>query len=350
MNKPTIALITDEYGIYSGGRYYIHQVIKAINQLDYNLIVIINKDQPSKEDFKDYGSHQQIIFKDISKVDIEADLYIGTPQAGASMAMKLGKKYVKPSMVMVFDSLPLLKKYYPKDVETEITVKESFFEQIEESDTNLLVLAEANRTSILEDGWLNKREDQIFSLSPCVNEKVMKQVPEQEKEDIIIMTSRMVPRKNFPQAITVLKGLDKKYKLYIISNNLSPEVENTIRSFNLQDRIKLFSHITDLEKFELLKKSKAAINTSFFEGFGMFITEARACGVPIVVNDFPVFREIKKKSKDDGIYLAKRNDDFDFTKILRKALNKEHKPVNYYNFNRFKKEVKDILECLTWHG
>lgn len=347
MKRKTIALITNDFLTYSGGRYYIQEVIKAINQLEYNLIVVTNMDSPAREDFAHLGDHQQIFMKDLRRTDIEADLYIGTPEQGGMRAIELAERYIKPSLVMLFDSLPMMEKYYPEDVKDEVEFKGEFFAKIEQSNTNILVLAESNRISILESGWLGRRPDQIFSLSPCVNEHAMDMASEPEiMADAIIMTSRMVPRKNFPQAVSVLKNINDKYKLYIISNTVSNDIMTIIRNFGLTDRVVFFKTISDVEKFGLLKRCKVAINTSHFEGFGMFVIEARACGVPIVVNDLPVFREIKEMSNDNGIYIAKRGNDANFVRQIKKALSKEHKVVRYYTFSRLKRQTDEIINCL----
>jgi glycosyltransferase involved in cell wall biosynthesis len=50
--------------------------------------------------------------------------------------------------------------------------------------------------------------------------------------------------------------------------------------------------VTDLDYAKTLKSSFALVSASKDEGFGIPLVEAMAHGIPVVVSDIPIFREI----------------------------------------------------------
>jgi len=65
-----------------------------------------------------------------------------------------------------------------------------------------------------------------------------------------------------------------------------------VRRRGIEDRLEILGYLPYEEVFGILKASKVFISTSYEEGWGMTICEALACGIPAVVYDLPVYREI----------------------------------------------------------
>lgn len=60
----------------------------------------------------------------------------------------------------------------------------------------------------------------------------------------------------------------------------------------LEKKVRLIPYVTDGEKDQLMQDALLAVMPSRFEGFGLPPLEAMTHGVPVLVSDIPVFREI----------------------------------------------------------
>ena len=64
------------------------------------------------------------------------------------------------------------------------------------------------------------------------------------------------------------------------------------RELGIEDRIMFTGYISDACKKELYLGAKAVVFPSLYEGFGLPVLEAQAWGVPVILSDMPVFREV----------------------------------------------------------
>jgi glycosyltransferase involved in cell wall biosynthesis len=94
----------------------------------------------------------------------------------------------------------------------------------------------------------------------------------------------------------------------------------------------------------MIFNAKAVINGSIFEGFGMYVAEAIACGVPYVGYDYPTFREIRDFSGAENIYLAKHRNVRDLRVKLKQALDegKYANPSNAFDFERMVERLRHL--------
>jgi glycosyltransferase involved in cell wall biosynthesis len=81
-------------------------------------------------------------------------------------------------------------------------------------------------------------------------------------------------------------------KLVIVGSGPdSYELKRRIKDLNLGENIFFKGPCSDEELFRLMKSSKVFISPSVFEGWGMAIAEAMACGLPVICYDIPAVRE-----------------------------------------------------------
>ena len=73
------------------------------------------------------------------------------------------------------------------------------------------------------------------------------------------------------------------------SNDFEPNYENELRELvselNLSEVVHFQMNVSEFQKIELLKKSRALVLPSAIEGFGIVVIEANACGTPVIVSD-----------------------------------------------------------------
>ena len=67
---------------------------------------------------------------------------------------------------------------------------------------------------------------------------------------------------------------------------------NKIKSLHIEDKVEVKGNVSQHELFQYIKNSQAVILYSRFETFGCVLIEANALGVPVIVSNLPVFKEI----------------------------------------------------------
>jgi glycosyltransferase involved in cell wall biosynthesis len=70
------------------------------------------------------------------------------------------------------------------------------------------------------------------------------------------------------------------------------EIKEKINSSFVKDQIKELGWIDEKEMPSLLGASKIFIFPSLYEGFGLPIVQAMACGVPVIASDIPALKEV----------------------------------------------------------
>jgi glycosyltransferase involved in cell wall biosynthesis len=84
-----------------------------------------------------------------------------------------------------------------------------------------------------------------------------------------------------------------EYRLAIVGSGPDlPELESPVRRSGISGSITLFGNCNDSKLYGLMKASKIFLFPSMFEGWGMAVGEALACGLPVVCYDIPALREI----------------------------------------------------------
>ena len=79
-----------------------------------------------------------------------------------------------------------------------------------------------------------------------------------------------------------------------------PELENLkvkIQDLGLEDNVKIFGGLPDREMYKILCRSKIFVFPSRFEGWGLAVAEALACGLPVVCYEIPALREVFGRCK-----------------------------------------------------
>jgi glycosyltransferase involved in cell wall biosynthesis len=84
---------------------------------------------------------------------------------------------------------------------------------------------------------------------------------------------------------------DRHEKAVDIARDL-PSTEDLVAALGLQDRVVITGFASDAELGSLYRGAAVFVLPSLFEGFGMPAAEALALGVPTLVSDLPVLREV----------------------------------------------------------
>lgn len=104
------------------------------------------------------------------------------------------------------------------------------------------------------------------------------QLPKIQKEDYILYISSLDPRKNLAQLIQIAKNHPTQ-KFILVCNDF-----DYYQKQNLDLNLKILNNQSETQLQDLIKKAKACIYLSNYEGFGMPIYESIQNYTPIIVN------------------------------------------------------------------
>ena len=116
----------------------------------------------------------------------------------------------------------------------------------------------------------------------------------------VLYVGSLFTRRHIPELISGFAGLaqrrgDSDIRLEIVGDNrTTPRIdfEDLVAGTTQGGRIRLRSFVSDSELATLYRSARAFVFLSDYEGFGLTPLEALAAGVPIVVLDTPVAREV----------------------------------------------------------
>jgi len=348
----TIVFLTEDCRHITGGRYYSWWCATALKAAGFDVAIYTNRMPPFVDEFKQYPKPTVYLVDDIKKVDVKGKMYFGSPVVGSIRAAQLAKKYNKQAFLEIFDPFPLLEKYKGQKCYPEW---DGLLGMIRENDfIHITSLCNFNNEVIY--WWLNKTKKQVHTVYPCINSRERDKALVENGQEIVkkknwvTFVSRLDHHKRLDHVLDAIEKTD--CELHVITSIDGIGFEKMVKERGLKSRVKIHWKCNDEEKFEIIKQSRATINAAMFEGFGMWLVESVACGVPVVCYDYPIFREIASTfgegadlRRDLGIYFAEYGNSFDLTQQLQKALSDAPKltPRDNFDFPAMVGRFNDIL-------
>jgi glycosyltransferase involved in cell wall biosynthesis len=135
----------------------------------------------------------------------------------------------------------------------------------------------------------------------------------------IVVVGRLSAEKNHAFLLRVLAELDEvPLTLWIVG--AGPEerrLKALVERLSLKNRVKFYGYCTDIT--EILSYSDIHVMPTRSEGFGLVAAEAMAAGLPSVVTDLPVLREVLGE-EGFSAFFAPLNDRTVFVAQLRRLL------------------------------
>jgi glycosyltransferase involved in cell wall biosynthesis len=114
------------------------------------------------------------------------------------------------------------------------------------------------------------------------------QVKYQLPERFILSVGTVQPRKNYVRLVEAFAQLDVEDVDLVIAGGkgwLYQELFERIEELGLQERVHLTGYVDDDDLPALYNLAKVVAQPSLYEGFGIPVVEAMACGIPVVTAD-----------------------------------------------------------------
>lgn len=201
--------------------------------------------------------------------------------------------------------------------------------------------------------------DKKISVIPCgVDRAEFVQKTKKSGTTTIISISRLVKYKRIEDLVWAFANLVRKsinVQLLIVGEGPQlNKLENIIKMLRLTPRVTFRKNIPRNELVSLIKASHIFCLPSEIEGFGISVIESAAAGVPYVISDIPVFKEITNNGK--GGLIFKLGNILDLTAKLEKLIiNKPYylkqareavKLAQNYSWTQISRETEKIYKSL----
>ena len=131
----------------------------------------------------------------------------------------------------------------------------------------------------------------------------------------LIYMGSFMPYKNLDTLVLALADLPD-HDLHLLSRVSATERARLTR-LAPQARLVFHDGVTDEEYHRLVQSATALVTASLDEGFGIPLVEAMSLGIPVVVSDIPIFREI---GGDAALYFDPRKADAIAAAVRRLAV------------------------------
>jgi glycosyltransferase involved in cell wall biosynthesis len=211
---------------------------------------------------------------------------------------------------------------YPKSFSTFFRVYYKFIVPINIKRADKIITVSKSSKYEIEKYYPNAKEKvEVIHLGA---DPLFKRLETQKKKQILYVGS-MNERKNFSSVLKAYAMLDSSdYVLLMVGNfssnfALDDATKKLIESAKLNSNIEFKSDVSNDELVKIYNESMLFVFPSFYEGFGLPVLEAMACGTPVVCSDVTSLPEVG----GDAVVYCNPNSIKDIKNKIETVLNDE---------------------------
>lgn len=337
-----------------------YQIILHLRKIDKNNTYYLYTNKPLEKELLNSNFHQKLIpFPRLwNKFRLPLALLKDKPDKYLALTNGVPPISPKDSIILIHD---LAFKFFPKAYsKVELTLQESAINTAVNKAKCIIFTSEANKADFLK--FYKYPENQIRVARLGFNSELYKKIPSPKNcldfnSPFFLFVGRLEARKNVSgllKAFELFKEKNKTdHKLVLVGKKGygSEEIDEIIReSKTLTDNVIVPGYITDKQLANLYNLAEAFVFPSLYEGFGLPILEAFACGTPVMTSDIPTLREV---ASDCVVYvnpldvnsiakgLLKISSDLQLQKALEK---KGFHQLSKFSWEKTAEAFLDILE------
>lgn len=160
-------------------------------------------------------------------------------------------------------------------------------------------------------------------------------------------------RKNFItvlQAFSIFCDSNQYGNLYIVGDLKCDSFNGVyIQEYKSNDRIRFLGRVSDDELIEYYRNAVAFVFPSLYEGFGIPVIEAQACGCPVISSNSSSLPEVLGESAltcnplDVNRFAELMNDIFNDNDLRKKIIAKGYENVKRFSWNESAKKIVELI-------
>jgi len=175
---------------------------------------------------------------------------------------------------------------------------------------------------------------------------------ELEKEKYFLFIGTVQPRKNLGRLIKAFAISSQGVtKLAIVGQKgwMSEEIYNLPKKLGIEEKVKFLGYVPSNDLPALYCGAKALLFPSLFEGFGLPILEAQACGCPVLTSQISSMKEIAGQAAilvnpDDVDDIVKGMKRLQGTGYREQLIKKGFENIKKFSWEKCARETLTILE------
>ena len=176
------------------------------------------------------------------------------------------------------------------------------------SNSKIITVSESSRKDILALGFFKSKN--ISVVNPGIDPALFYTSPKTRYPSFVYL-GRIRAQKNIDVAIRAFASVVKKYPKARLSiagwGDKLEELSKLAQSLKLAKSVKFLGRVSDKKRVRLLGRSWAMLQPSSFEGWGITVIEANACGTPVIAADVPGLRD-SVLHDESGILVPVKNE------------------------------------------
>lgn len=158
---------------------------------------------------------------------------------------------------------------------------------------HIITISEYSKYDIID--FYKIPENKITVAYPGINREVYKVLNNKKENNgkYIVFIGTLQPRKNLENLLIALKNI-KDLNLVVIGKKgwMYEEIFEKVKNLGLEKRVTFTGFIDEEKIAEILNNAQCFVLPSFYEGFGIPVVEAMACGCPVACSNTSSLPEI----------------------------------------------------------
>ncbi len=110
-----------------------------------------------------------------------------------------------------------------------------------------------------------------------------------------LFVGSLLPRRQVKCVLQALSKLSSEYHFVVVGERDAQRqrtLQEYAQTWKVADRVQILGYVSDENLDDLYQRTCALISPSTYEGFGLPVLEAMTRGVPVIVWDIPIMREV----------------------------------------------------------